>query len=348
MVAMLHIDGSYGEGGGQLIRTALALAAMTQTGVTLTNIRAGRKKPGLQAQHLTAVKLAADHCAAHVEGAEMGSVSLKFLPQGVVTPGVYRRDIGTAGAMALVLQTALLPLAQADAPSRIWLTGGSHVAFAPTIDYLAKVYAPVLQRIGIKAEIELLRVGYYPRGGGEAQLEISPMSGLRTVNLSERGSLQRLTAIVTTSGLPTHVAERGAMEITRLIGRLGMQRYLTVEKSELPSNGTGAAILLVAECEAGYGGFSALGARGLPMEQVAERACRDFSDWWHTGAACDAHLADQLVLPLALAGGVSKWSTPKVTEHLRTVIWLVEKFVPVEFTITAQSSGAYLVQVRPR
>lgn len=348
MVTMLHIDGSYGEGGGQLIRTALALAAMTQTGITLTNIRAGRAKPGLQAQHLTAVQLAADLCAAQVNGAVLGSVSLRFLPQGAVAPGVYLRDIGTAGAMALVFQTALLPLACADASSRVRLTGGSHVTHAPSIDYLTRVYGPALQRAGVQTHIELLRTGFFPRGGGEAQLAITPVTDWRPLDLTVRGALRRLTAVITTSGLTAHVAERGAKVITQVISQLGLKRQLIVETCDLPSNGAGAAILLAAECEAGHAGFIALGARGLPMEQVAERACHDFMDWWRTDAACDVHLADQLVLPMALAGLDSQWTTPEVTEHLRTVIWLVEQFVPVKFTLMAQASGTYLVQVRPQ
>jgi RNA 3'-terminal phosphate cyclase (ATP) len=136
--------------------------------------------------------------------------------------------------------------------------------------------------------------------------------------------------------------------VTQTVGHLGLRRQLTIETRDLPSNGPGAAILLAVECEAGYAGFTALGARGLPMEQVAEAACRDFAAWWQTDAACDEHLADQLVLPLALANGESQWTTPQVTEHLRTVIWLVEQFLPVRFCLTAQSSDAYLVQVRPQ
>lgn len=347
MVAELHIDGSYGEGGGQLIRTALALAAVTRTDLALTNIRARRKKPGLQAQHLTAVQLAADLCTAELAGAALGSDTLHVYPGGPVIPGLYRRDIGTAGAMALVLQTALLPLALVGAPSQILLTGGSHVPFAPTIDYLEKVYLPAVQRLGIQAQLHLAQAGFYPRGGGEARLEIAPTAGLRPLELIERGALRRLTAVVTTSNLPAHVAERGVATLTRRIGVMLLARQLTVEVRELPSSGVGAVVLLAAECESGHGGFIALGAPGLPMERVAERACDDFTEWWYSGATCDAHLADQLILPLALAGGASRWTTPAVTEHLRTVIWLVEQFLPVRFTLTAQDTGNYLVQVHP-
>jgi RNA 3'-terminal phosphate cyclase (ATP) len=349
MDEMLQIDGSYGEGGGQVIRTALTLAAMTGREVMLTRIRAGREKPGLQAQHLTAVRLAADLCAARVEGDALGSVTLRFAPQGPVSAGNYIRDIGTAGAMALVLQTVLLPLARSGGRSTVRLTGGSHVSHAPSVDYLAQVYAPALQRMGLPVRLQLSRAGFFPRGGGEAQLEMSPMkSGLRPLDLVERGSLQRVTATITTSSLPPRVAALGAELVARGLGKLSVRRELTVETYDLPSSGPGAAILLAAECEGGLAGFISLGAKGLPMEQVAERACRDYATWWKSGAAVDVHLADQLVLPAALTGQVMQWTTPEVSEHLRTVIWLVEQFLPVTFTITERAQGGHLVQVEPR
>jgi RNA 3'-terminal phosphate cyclase (ATP) len=347
METLLQLDGAYGEGGGQIIRTALSLAAITGTAFALTRIRAGRSKPGLQPQHLTAVRLAADLCSAQVEGDAVGSVSLRFVPQAPVYPGSYTRDIGTAGAMALVMQTALVPLAHSGGPSMIRLTGGTHVAHAPTIDYLDTVYFPALRRMGLEAQVQTTRAGFYPRGGGEALVAISS-AAIRPLALTARGKLRALTAIITTSGLPAHVAERGAAAVTRAIGKLGLGRQVTLTQRDLPSNGTGAAVVLAAECEQGHAGFVSLGARGKPMEQVAEDACRDFAAWWRTEAACDEHLADQLVLPLALAQGDSQWTTPTVTEHLRTVIWLVEQFLPVRFTLTALPTGAHLVQVGPR
>jgi len=347
METLLHIDGSYGEGGGQVIRTALALAAMTGKGIEISNIRAGREKPGLQPQHLTAVQLAADLCAAQMVGAALGSISLRFVPRALVCAGTYARNIGTAGATALVLQTALLPLVRADSPSQVRLTGGTHVSHAPSLDYLEAVYGPALRRMGLQARINVTRAGFLPRGGGEVLLEVAPAE-LRPLELVTRGALRKLTTIITTSGLPAHVAERGAGAVTEEIGKMGLRRQLTIEARDLPSNGPGAAVLLAAECTAGNAGFIALGARGLPIEQVAASACRDFAAWWATEAACDEHLADQLVLPAALAGGESRWTTPKVTEHLRTVIWLVEQFLPMRFSITAQADGAHLVHVSPQ
>jgi len=340
-----QIDGAYGEGGGQIIRTALSLAAITGKAVEITAIRSGRAKPGLQPQHLTAVQLAADICAARVDGAAVGSTRLLFVPQSPVAAGEYRRDIGTAGATALVIQTVLIPLALSGGVSHLHLTGGTHVTHAPSIDYLDVVYLPALRRLGITAELHYPRVGFFPRGGGEVLVEIAPSPGVRPHDFTTRGRLTSLTAIITTAELPPHVAERGAATVTTAIDRLGLGRQLTVVSQEKPSSGPGAAILLAAECENGHAGFIALGERGKPMERVAEEACRDFAAWWTSGAACDAHLADQLVLPLALAGAESRLTTPTCTEHLRTVIWLVEQLLPVRCRIETLTAEEQLLTV---
>ncbi|HEY3376385.1 MAG TPA: RNA 3'-terminal phosphate cyclase [Armatimonadota bacterium] len=348
MTELTHIDGSYGEGGGQIIRTALSLSAITGKAIEITQIRAKRAKPGLQPQHLTAVHITGDLCAARLEGAAVGSTRLLFTPQAPVAAGNYRRDIGTAGAIALVIQTALLPLALRDQPSHVLLIGGTHVNHAPSSDYLETVYLPALRRLGVEAQMSCPRAGFFPRGGGDVLLDIMPTAGLRPLDLTERGKLRKITAIITTSGLPSHVAERGAATVTSEINKIGLGRDLTVEQREKPSNGPGAAVLLAVECDNGHAGFSALGERGKPMERVAEEACRDFHAWWQTGATCDEHLADQLVLPLALANAESRWTTPTCTEHLRTVIWLVEQLLPVNLTVTEQTPGQHLVVLRPR
>ena len=345
MDEVTYIDGSYGEGGGQIIRTALSLAAITGKAIEITDIRAGRAKPGLQAQHLTAVQLATELCAARVDGATLGSMRLLFVPQAPVMAGKFRRDIGTAGAIALVVQTALLPLALSHGESQIRLTGGTHVPHAPSIDYLDAVYLPALRRLGIVARISYTRAGFYPRGGGEVLVEIAPTAGLRPHDFTERGALRTITAMITTSGLPAHVAARGSVTITTAMNKLGVGGRLTLEVREKPSHGPGAAVLLAVECENGHAGFTALGKPGKPMEQVAEEACRDFAGWWASGAACDEHLADQLILPMALAGAESRGTTPTCTEHLRTVGWLVEKFLPVTCSVTEQTNGQQLWRI---
>ena len=276
-----------------------------------------------------------------LEGAEIGSVRLRFAPQAPPTPGVYHFAIGTAGATALVLQTVLPPLAFAPDASRLTITGGTHVSHAPTADYVERVYLPTLARHGLAASLLSSKAGFFPKGGGAVNAEIEGSAAPSPVTLTERGGLRALTALVTTSGLPPSVADRGIAAVRQELGRLPVE--LSAETREAPSVGVGAAVLLVAECEGGLAGFSAIGERGKRMEAVAEEACQAFRAWWETGAACEEHLADQLVLPMALTAGESRWTMSRVTEHLRTVLWVVPQFLPVEAALTENADGSGLV-----
>jgi len=344
MPESVTIDGSHGEGGGQILRTSLSLSALTGKPVEIVKIRAGRSRPGLQAQHLASVKAAASLCAAHLEGAEIGSGRLLFAPQAAPTAGVYHFAIGTAGATALVMQTVLAPLLFAPGASRVTVTGGTHVSFAPTADYLERVYLPTLARHGLRASLESPRAGFFPKGGGMVQAEVTGGAVSTPITLTERGDLLSLTALMVTSGLPATVAERGIATVRQEVTRLPVT--MAVEAREVASVGPGASVLLVAECEGGFAGFSAVGERGKRMETVAEEACRDFRGWWETGAACEEHLADQLVLPMALTAGESRWTTSRATEHLRTVLWVVPQFLPVEATLAEKPDGSGLVTLR--
>jgi RNA 3'-terminal phosphate cyclase (ATP) len=346
MSSLITIDGSFGEGGGQIIRTSLSLSAITGQPVEVVNVRARRTKPGLQPQHLTAVRAAASLCAARMEGDAVGSTRFAFHPQAPVQPGAYRFDIGTAGATGLVVQTVLLPLALADGPSEVIVTGGTHVPHAPPADYVETTYLPALRLADIEAEFRYDRAGFYPRGGGEVRLTVSGSATPIPFDLSERGKSTDLTAYVVTSSLAEHVAERGTAAIQQFMKGVG--RKVEIVPRDLPSPGTGAAVVLVTRCEGGLAGFSAIGERGKPMEKVATQPCEEFMAWWKNGAACDEHLADQLVLPAALARGESRWSTSQVTEHLRTVVWVVRQFLPVEATIEDQPNGLSRVSVNSR
>jgi RNA 3'-terminal phosphate cyclase (ATP) len=289
----------------------------------------------LQAQHLTAVLAAARVCDAALEGAEVGATRLVFRPGGPVAPQACRFDIGTAGATTLVAQTLLVPMAL-HGPAELVLTGGTHVPFAPTADYMERVFLPTVGPVGLAATSTVRASGFYPRGGGELVLT-AEAGGIRPAEWTERGKLKALTAIITTSNLPQHVYERGAAAIDHGLKKLGRQARFEHRTPEGPQ--AGAAVLLVAECEGAIAGFSALGERGKPMEQVVDKAVKAFTRWWKTGAALDEHLADQLVLPMALAGGASRWTTERVSEHLRTVCWLVPQFLPVRATVTEQPDG---------
>jgi RNA 3'-terminal phosphate cyclase (ATP) len=331
MPDLIEIDGSYGEGGGQIIRTSASLSAMTGKPVEIRNVRAGRSKPGLQRQHLTAVRAAAELCGAEVTGADVGASSFRFTPAHPLRAGEYRFDIGTAGATALVAQTVLVPLCHAEGTSRVVITGGTHVPHAPPAEYLATVYVPALRRAGLDLGASYRMSGFFPRGGGRLELETAPAPYTLPLDLTERGKLTSLRAFIVTANLPDHVADRGAAAVEQAMKAVG--RKVEIEKPAHQSPSTGAAVVLAAECENGYGAFTGLGERGKPIEKVAEEPCRDFMRWWKSGAAVDEHLADQLVLPLCFAHAESRWTTPEVTEHLRTVIWLVRHFLPIEATL---------------
>jgi RNA 3'-terminal phosphate cyclase (ATP) len=338
MAEAVQIDGSYGEGGGQIIRTSLSLAAITGRPLEIANIRARRSKPGLQRQHLTAVHAAAALCNARLTGAAVGSVHLVFEPQAGLLPGPFRFDIGTAGATSLVAQTLLVPLARGSVDARATITGGTHVPHSPPAEYVEAVYVPVLRRAGLEARFQYHDAGFFPKGGGHVEIDVSPGGDRAPLDLTERGKLVSLRAFIVTGALPPHVSERGAAAVERFMKGVG--RPVTVERREKRSLSQGAAVVLAAECEGGYAGFSALGELGKPMERVAEEACEAFMAWWKTGAACDEHLADQLVLPMALTPGESRWTTSEVTEHLRTVLWVTQQFLPIRYSLDEREDGS--------
>jgi RNA 3'-terminal phosphate cyclase (ATP) len=345
MAGTVQIDGSYGEGGGQILRTSCSLAALTGKTVEIRNIRAKRSRPGLQPQHLAAVRAAASLCEARLTGDAVGSRELVFEPQRLPKPDRYEFDIRTAGAAGLVCQTVLIPLAHAEGGSQVRAIGGTHVPHSPPVEYLEQVYLPVLARAGLAAQLTYPRAGFFPKGNGQIELAIRPTGAPRPFDLSERGRLTTLRATILTANLPDHVAERGAATVERFLKGVG--RDVEIEKRTRPALDAGAAVLLVAECEGGLAGFSGLGERGKPMEKVAEAPCEEFMRWWKTGAAVDEHLADQLVLPAILASGESCWTTPVVSEHLRTVIWLVDQFVPAACRLDEREDGTATVTLRP-
>ena len=354
---VVAIDGAFGEGGGQIIRTSVSLAAITGRAVEIVNIRARRSKPGLQAQHLTSVLAAGALCDAALHGATLGSQYLRFEPNALVPADTFAFDVAqarggaSAGATGLVAQTLLVPLTFLPALAResgngvrVTVEGGTHVPMSPAADYIEQVYLPLLSRMGASIEMQNVKAGFFPRGGGEIALQLKG-GGLHTLlDVTDRGRLQRLNCIVTTSQLPPTVAQRGADVLRKDLKGYGVP--VVVQSRDLESNGAGAAVLIVAECENGRGGWTSLGERGKPMEKVASDAIRHFQNWHATGAGADEHLADQLALPCALVNGESRWTTPLVTEHLRTVLWVAQQFLPIEYAIEEQANGGGLVTLR--
>ena len=339
---MMVIDGSYGEGGGQVLRTSLTMSALLGKPVRIENIRAKRRNPGLQAQHLTGVRAIARICDAELEGADLGSLTLTFRPQSPPRAGEYSFDVaearkgGSAGATSLVFQTLLLPLAFAPGQSRLTIRGGTHVAWSPPFHYLQHVYLPTLARMGVEASVEIERWGWFPIGGGEMAASVrgrreSHLSGL---DLVERGELKRLWGISATSNLPAHVGQRQKKRTEETLRKRGFDPQ--IEIVDAPSPGTGTVVFLAAEYEHAVAGLSSLGERGKPAEKVAEEACREFIAHHQSGACLDQHLADQLILPLALSPGPSAFTTCEITQHLLTNVWVVEQFLDVRFEIEGE------------
>lgn len=329
---MLTIDGAYGEGGGQIVRTALTLATILTRPVCLENIRMRRKNPGLAAQHLTAVRAAAMICDADVSGDKLGSTQLTFAPQSAPVAGLYAFDVaearmgGSAGAATLVLQTILLPLALAGDSSEVVIKGGTHVAWSPAFHYLSHVYLPVLARWGVSANVELLAWGWYPAGGGAIKATIPGRAKLAGHgNWQSRGDLRQVEGLAVASGLPAHIAQRIRNRAVNLLAQAGIPA--AIEPQRVRSDSPGAGIFLTAVYDNARAGFTALGKKGKPSEQVAQEAVDALLTYHHSGAVVDEHLADQLILPIALAEWAGTVSVARLSTHVLTHLWVVEQFL---------------------
>ena len=325
---VIKLDGAHGEGGGQILRSALTLAALTGHTFRLVNIRAARPRPGLAYQHLAAVRAAAAVTAAHVEGDRIGSRELLFVP-GVTKPGSYRFEIGTAGATGLVMQTLIPPLALAHGVSDLVITGGTHVPWSPCYHYLDWHWRPLLARIGIPVTLELQRAGFYPQGGGVMQASLPGNVVPRPINLARRGRVRHVRGISAVANLPLEIAERQRRRALRSLHGLEVD----IEIRELVAQSRGTLLLLLVECEHSQACVFALGARGKPAERVAEEAGDSLLAFLDSGAAVDPWIADQLLLPLAIAQGRSELHTSRVTGHLLTNAAIIRNFLPVEIKI---------------
>jgi RNA 3'-terminal phosphate cyclase (ATP) len=353
---MLLIDGSYGEGGGALLRNSLCLSTVLGQPVRIENIRSKRANPGLQAQHLTAVRALAKVCRAKVEGAELGSLSLTFQPLSPPRSGEYSWDVaearkgGSAGATSLIFQALLVPLLFAEGDSRLFLKGGTHVAWSPPFHYLSLVYLPTLARLGVRARVDIERWGWYPSGGGVVAAQIAGAGGQLAaapgLRWTERGRLRKLTGISASSSLPGHIAYRQKRQAEKTLGAAGFEAE--VEIVDAPAGGQGTFLFLLAEFEHVRAGFSALGRKGKPAERVADEACTSFLQYFESGAALDQHLADQLMIPLSLARGRSSFTTCRITQHLLTNAWIVEQFLRQRVDIEGEEGQAGRVSVAGR
>lgn len=323
MSEFLEIDGARGEGGGQILRTSLALSVLAGRPVSFVRVRAGRAKPGLQRQHLVAVEAAAGICGGRVEGAALGATGFRFVP-GSVRPGEHVFDIGTAGSTTLVLQTVLMPLALAGAPSRVVILGGTHNPMAPPFEFLVQAFLPLLSRLGLNVRATLERAGFYPAGGGRIVVEIDPPGRPTRLSLCEPGPAIRRHGLALVSNLPEHVGRR---EVDTLADRLGWPHGTgAVQMCEGP--GQGNALLAFLENSHATEVFTAIGERGVRAEVVAAKLAEEVRAFERTGAAVGEHLADQLLLPLALRAG-GEFSTVEPSLHFTTQLETLRLFSPV-------------------
>jgi RNA 3'-terminal phosphate cyclase (ATP) len=341
--ALLEIDGSFGEGGGQILRTSLSLSLLTGRGFHLRHIRARRPKPGLQPQHRMSVRAAAAIGQAQLRGDSLGSTDLTFEP-GPVQPGKYRFDIGTAGATGLVLHTLYLPLMfGTTAPSELILTGGTHVSTSPCFHFLDVTWRAYLQKLGLHLRLEMKRPGFYPRGGGEVHVFLQPTAEIKPLHLVERGPV-KVTGFSAVAGLPDQIARRQARRLTYRLGQNDLRVSIEEETWE---GGPGTVLAAILDTTPPTLIF-ALGERGKPAERVADDVVDEVLEYVAAGEqhAVDPHSADQIVLPLALANGSSEFTVSKVTLHLHTNIAVIRQFLEREIVCEGEEGHPGRVRIR--
>ena len=339
----ITIDGSRGEGGGQIVRSSLGLAMVQRQAIRLVKIRAGRSRPGLLQQHLTAVRAAAEVSAAKLSGDRIGSMELTFEP-GPIQGGAYAFSIGTAGSCMLVLQTLLPALLQVKEASEVTLEGGTHNPFAPPFDFLQRVFARQMAKMGVSLRMQLERPGYYPVGGGKATVQITPTDCLQPLELVERGELQRIQAMAVVSQLPTSIADR---ELGQIAAAFNLADDDLTRVEERRSPGPGNVVMIEVAHEHVTEVFTGFGQKGVPAEQVAAKAIDEARAYLACTAPVGPYLADQLLLPLALAGGGVVRAT-ELTPHTTTNIDTIRQLLPIEIEHRQLASNTFEIQIRGR
>lgn len=341
---MIVIDGSMGEGGGQVLRSSLALSLLTSTPLRMSKIRAGRARPGLMRQHLMAVHAAATISGAEVLGAELGSTELELRP-GALRAGDYRFAIGGAGSTTLVLQTILLPLLLGTTePSTVQLEGGTHNPMAPPFDYLERCFLPLLARMGARVDVSLERHGFYPAGGGAWTATVHPASRLARLELLERGEIRVRTASALCASISGSI---GVRQVTALSAALGWERQHCLPRMVSGTRGPGNALIATVGSEHVTEQFTGFGERGVSSEQVAARVVEEIARYLAAGVPVGEHLADQLLLPMALGeGGCFRTLAPSL--HCRTQLELLQQFLGTRATAVEESPDVWRIDVAGR
>ncbi|XUU60562.1 RNA 3'-terminal phosphate cyclase [Erythrobacter sp. HA6-11] len=338
---MITIDGSKGEGGGQVLRYAAALSLLTGEPFTIDSIRGGRAKPGLMRQHVTSLEAAALIGGAEVTGLAVGSSEITFSP-GSVTPGDYHFAVGTAGSTGLVLQTVLVPLMLANGPSRLTIEGGTHAMASPPFEFIAKTLLPVLSRMGPKLSATLERHGFYPRGGGRIIIDVNP-APLQQIECLDRGSFESGMVEALIAGVPFDIADRELKAARKVLAEWPENVFLPRQLSA--DLGPGNALLITAKYENVTEVMSGFGKIGVSAERVAKTAAKRMAGYMTSSAFAGPFLQDQLLLPFALAGG-GAFSTVKLSEHTRTAAELIERFTGTGFAMNEQEDGSHIIEVR--
>lgn len=336
---MITIDGSFGEGGGQILRTSLSLSLVTGREFTIQKVRANREKPGLRHQHLESVRAAAAIGQAEIEGAALGSQELTFRPRGVVA-GEYAFAVSTAGSVTLILQTILPALMTAKEPSALVLEGGTHNPMAPPFDFVAKSFLPLVNRMGPTVKAKLDRHGFFPVGGGKMRVTIKPVPALQRLDLVERGNFIACRCRALLANLPEHIGER---EIKVLKRKLDVE-IKKADVESVASHGMGNVLLVEIESANLTEVFVGFGEKGLRAEIVADRLAKEVNRYLEFQAPVGDHLADQLLLPMALAGGGSFVTMP-LSQHAVTNIEVIRQFLPLTLRVSPAGEGMERVEV---
>lgn len=339
-----EIDGSHGEGGGQVLRGAVALSCLTGKAIKVFNIRGKRPKPGLQPQHLISLQAAASVSEAEVKGLDVGSTTITFRPK-TIKGGRYTFDIKTAGSVTLVVQTLLPILSFAGEPAEVKIIGGTDVPWSPPIDYVRYVALPALRTFGVDAGLDLNRRGHYPKGGGGVELRVGPVRTLAPFRALERGPVEAIRGVSNCTNLPGHVAARQASSATKVLREKG---YTNIRIAEEQTNGDGPGSDIVLWAEVGGGiriGADALGAREKSAEDVGREVAEKLLRELQTEMAVDRHLVDMIILYMALANGTSEVGVSALTLHSETMMWLSKAFLNVEWQVRKVEGGAAIIKV---
>jgi len=345
MTGWVEIDGSFGEGGGQILRTALTLSIAARRPIRIFNIRAGRPNPGLANQHLTCIKAAKQISSASVSGATLGSQTLEFEP-GDVRPGDYSFDVTTAGSVSLVFHTLFLPLSLAGNESRVTIRGGTHVKWSPSYEFLEDQWLFYLRKIGFDISLRLEKAGYYPKGGGVLKARVQPAGEIHPLTLSDRGAFQGVVGRVFFSNLKRSISTRQVAKADEILGSRGLSAEIEIR--EYASQGVGTGTHLRVAFENGSGSCTSLGKRGVSAERVAASSIESVFEYIDSGAAVDRFIADQLILPLSFASGESVFTCAQTTQHLVTNAHVVQMFLPVKVEVDGEPGRPGCVRVAPQ